>query len=421
MNTMVPPGLLLVRRRCARPAKKRNEQPVLTVRMLGGYTIDPPVPHLGVRLYDVGLPADFTLGPYSQNLQEHPDDSAGTGRLRPDVLAVTPRFEELAAHGDVGDLTTAADAAMGAAARWRSCLVVVSEAVEQLWRRGVRLANRRGSAAESWPRLAAVSPGLWGDPRVLSAPDGHSPSDELASCAAEVGVLVGSVAPLDAAPGPAERSGGPTVLFGEEPADWPAEPAESGLLDGLPDPRGAGETLPGASGQAPRAARPEAPAASLAEFIAGLGGAVEFRDVARGLDEQTGELTFRTLDFTLGGAPRRLSRRVPASPRRRASQTGWVATTRARSPRPSAPAGSVRSRSSRSPSARSVAALRMRSCARSSRADRDGCHNGAIGYRETGRSQIAVEFPRGADERTWAAPSGREELRMLITWTERTT
>ncbi|OJF15762.1 hypothetical protein [Couchioplanes caeruleus] len=119
----------------------RREPAVLTVAMLASYTVDPIVPYLGVGLHDVGLTAAPTVGPFNQIVQQCLDDDGEVARLAPDVLVVAPRFEELWSRAPLAgspdpetyarDLLFLADTALGAAERWRSCLVFVLPAVPE--------------------------------------------------------------------------------------------------------------------------------------------------------------------------------------------------------------------------------------------------------------------------------------------------
>lgn len=103
-----------------------DARPLLNIGLLASYTIDPVLPYLGVALHDAGLPAAFTTGPYNQIVQQCLDDSSEMALVKPDVLVVAPRFEEL---GD--ELLTVLDTAVAAARRWGSFLVVVLPAVPE--------------------------------------------------------------------------------------------------------------------------------------------------------------------------------------------------------------------------------------------------------------------------------------------------
>ncbi|MET9225458.1 hypothetical protein [Lentzea sp. NPDC003310] len=105
---------------------RTDVRPVVRVGLLASYTIDPLVPHLGVALHDAGLPVAFDTAPYNQIVRQCLDDTSEMARVKPDVLVVAPRFEEL---GD--ELLTAVDAAVSAARRWGSFLVVVLPAVPE--------------------------------------------------------------------------------------------------------------------------------------------------------------------------------------------------------------------------------------------------------------------------------------------------
>ncbi|TMC12075.1 MAG: hypothetical protein E6J41_03850 [Chloroflexi bacterium] len=101
----------------------------LRVALLASYTIDPLAPYLGVLLEEAGHPAEIEIGPYNQIVQQCLDAASQTAATRPDVVVVSPRFEELA--GQAGDLLAVADAAVAAVRRWRACLVFVLPAVPE--------------------------------------------------------------------------------------------------------------------------------------------------------------------------------------------------------------------------------------------------------------------------------------------------
>ncbi|MDX3662216.1 hypothetical protein PV646_33350 [Streptomyces sp. ID05-26A] len=105
---------------------RTDVRPVVRVGLLASYTIDPLMPHLGVALHEAGLPVAFETAPYNQIVRQCLDDASEMALARPDVLVVAPRFEEL---GD--ELLTAVDAAVSAARRWKSFLVVVLPAVPE--------------------------------------------------------------------------------------------------------------------------------------------------------------------------------------------------------------------------------------------------------------------------------------------------
>jgi FkbH-like protein len=169
-NTFRPSDLLSLRSRWARLSGGGSAPAGTTVRLLASYTIDPLVPYLGVRLHDADLPADLSVGPYHQILQQCLDDTSDTGRLRPAVLVVAPRLEDYAADGGARDLVHLADVALAAAARWRSCLVFVLPAVPEQRPYGVGDGGRRtgtaATAAAVRERLRAV---FSGRPNVLLA------------------------------------------------------------------------------------------------------------------------------------------------------------------------------------------------------------------------------------------------------------
>ena len=121
-------GLLAVRSRWRR---SRAETPLLRVGLLASYTVDPLVPYLGVGLLDAGLPAQVTVGPYNQIVQQCADPDSAFARERPDVVVVAPRFEELSTVDALADLAELADTAVAAARRWASALLFVLPAVPE--------------------------------------------------------------------------------------------------------------------------------------------------------------------------------------------------------------------------------------------------------------------------------------------------
>ncbi|MEU8931998.1 hypothetical protein AB0D30_19170 [Streptomyces sp. NPDC048409] len=164
------PDLLALRTRWTRLSGASGASPAATsVRLLASYTVDPLVPYIGVPLHDAGVPADLSVGPYHQILQQCLDDASDTGRLRPDVLVVAPRPEDYG-DGDGRDLEEIAAAALAAAGRWRSCLVFVLPAVPEPRTHGVGDEGRRtgtaASAAAVRERLRAM---LANRPNVLLA------------------------------------------------------------------------------------------------------------------------------------------------------------------------------------------------------------------------------------------------------------
>lgn len=163
------PDLLALRTRWTRLSGDGSVPDATTVRLLASYTIDPLVPYTGVRLHDTGVPAELSVGPYHQILQQCLDDASDTGRLRPDVLVVAPRLEDYT-DGDGRDLVHIADAALAAARRWRSCLVFVLPAVPEQRPYGVGDAGRRtGTAAIAAAVRERLRAMLSGRPNVLLA------------------------------------------------------------------------------------------------------------------------------------------------------------------------------------------------------------------------------------------------------------
>jgi hypothetical protein len=124
-----PGGLLAVRSRWRRTSRQ-PPPPLLRTALLASYTIDPLVPYLGMALHDAGLPTSLWVGPYHQIVQQCLDDAGQTAQLRPDVLVVAPRFEDLGSGPQAGgELASFADAALAAGRRWRCCLVFVLPAI----------------------------------------------------------------------------------------------------------------------------------------------------------------------------------------------------------------------------------------------------------------------------------------------------
>lgn len=65
------------------------------VRLLGTFTLDTFVPHLGTALAELGVPADVTVGPFNRIVRECLDPDSETAAAAPDVLVVWPRLEDL--------------------------------------------------------------------------------------------------------------------------------------------------------------------------------------------------------------------------------------------------------------------------------------------------------------------------------------
>jgi GNAT superfamily N-acetyltransferase len=127
-----PSGTALLRAR-SRWQRTRAEPPVLGIRVLASYTVDPLVPYLGVGLLDAGLPPSIRVGRYNQIVQQCVD-GFDEG---PDVLVVAPRFEEIwpddadptRRRESAEELFTIADTAVAAAGRWGCALVFVLPAI----------------------------------------------------------------------------------------------------------------------------------------------------------------------------------------------------------------------------------------------------------------------------------------------------
>jgi predicted enzyme involved in methoxymalonyl-ACP biosynthesis len=314
-------------------------RPVVSVGLLASYTIDPVLPYLGVALHDAGLPVSFTTGPFNQIVQQCLDDNSVMASTRPDVLVVAPRFEEL---GD--ELLTAVDAAVAAARRWGSFLVLVLPAVPEERVYGHLDDGRAGGTAarayevrEAVRALAADRPDAWvvdaeQAVRFVGTGKAHHaamfkfakiPYTEavFAELAAQLaGVLRAvygatprvvvvdqeSVAAFDEPVRRLRESGAQVVVgacqvsesavlleLGPKPDAWPGELHRSGLLDRLPPPEAAPQ-------RAQRVHRAGQTTVSLADFVAGLNVEVDLRPVGPDSSAKAVEVVSRAKDFTLG-------------------------------------------------------------------------------------------------------------------------
>src|SRR5258708_7087039 len=124
----MPTSALETRRRWREISPTPRPSP-LRVGLLASYTIDPRARCLGVLLEEAGHPAEIGIGPYNQIVQQCLDEASQTAAMGPDVVVVSPRFEELA--GQAGDLLAVSDAAVAAARRWRARLGLVLPALAQ--------------------------------------------------------------------------------------------------------------------------------------------------------------------------------------------------------------------------------------------------------------------------------------------------
>lgn len=311
-------------------------RPVVSVGLLATYTIDPVLPYLGVALHDAGLPVSFRTGPFNQIVQQCLDDTSEMASARPDVLVVAPRFEELGS-----ELLTVVDAAVAAARRWGSFLVVVLPAVPEERVYGHLDDGRaNGTAAQAYEARETVRALVAGRPdawvvdaeqavRFVGTGKAHHatmfkfakiPYTEavFAELAAQLaGVLRAvygatprvvvveqeSVAAFDE-PLRLLRESGARVVVGEEqvaesavllrlgakPDAWPGELRRSGLLDRLPPPEPAPQ----------RAHRAAQATVSLADFVAGLNVEVDLQPVGPDSAAKVVEVVSRAKDFTLG-------------------------------------------------------------------------------------------------------------------------
>lgn len=111
--------------------------PDIRIRLLGSFTLDTLVPHLGLALHGLGICAEITVGPFNQILQECADPQSETAQMGPDMLVVWARLEETGGgtaesqpdipveNGRPSGLNDVVSAAKSAAARLGSRLVVV--------------------------------------------------------------------------------------------------------------------------------------------------------------------------------------------------------------------------------------------------------------------------------------------------------
>ncbi|MDX8031973.1 hypothetical protein SK803_17245 [Lentzea sp. BCCO 10_0856] len=315
---------------------RTDVRPLVSVGLLASYTIDPVLPYLGVALHDAGLPVSFHTAPFNQIVRQCLDDSSVMSVARPDVLVVAPRFEELGA-----ELLTVVDAAVAAARRWGSFLVVVLPAVPEERVYGHLDDGRaNGTAAQAYEAretvraLVADRPDAWvvdaeQAVRSVGTRKAHHatmfkfakiPYTEavFAELAAQLaGVLRAvygvtprvvvveqeSVAAFDEPLRLLRESGAQVVVGAEQVAEsavllrlgakaeaWPGELLRSGLLDRLPPPEAAPQ----------RARRPAQTTVSLADFVAGLNVEVDLEPVGPGSSAKAVEVVSRAKDFTLG-------------------------------------------------------------------------------------------------------------------------
>ncbi|WP_394618989.1 hypothetical protein JNUCC0626_07780 [Lentzea sp. JNUCC 0626] len=325
---------------------RTDVRPVVRVGLLASYTIDPLAPHLGVALHDAGLPVAFDTAPYNQIVRQCLDDASEMARVRPDVLIVAPRFEEL---GD--ELLTAVDAAVSAARRWRSFLVVVLPAVPEDRPFGQLDDGRAaGTAATAYEVRETIRAELAGRPDawvvdaeravravgtakahhaamfkfakipyteavfgelgaqlagVLRAVHGVTPRlvvvdedpalEEPVRWLRESGARLVVRAPDEEIADVAAREGVPAesavlLTLDGKPDEWRAEVARSGLLDRIPSP----------DRTARRVRHSAREAVSLDDFVAGLNVEVELEPVGPESAAKVAEVVCRAKDFTLG-------------------------------------------------------------------------------------------------------------------------
>ncbi|OLF14428.1 hypothetical protein BLA60_04730 [Actinophytocola xinjiangensis] len=92
---------------------RSGRRPDVRVRLLGSFTMDAVLPHLGTALADLGVVAEITAGPFNQIVQECVDPRSETAALEPDVLVVWPRLEEFWGEGGLDEVASAATMAAG--------------------------------------------------------------------------------------------------------------------------------------------------------------------------------------------------------------------------------------------------------------------------------------------------------------------
>ncbi|USX53880.1 hypothetical protein [Lentzea sp. HUAS12] len=325
---------------------RTDVRPVVRVGLLASYTIDPLTPYLGVALHDAGLPVAFDTAPYNQIVRQCLDDASEMARAKPDVLVVAPRFEEL---GD--ELLTAVDAAVSAARRWKSFLVVVLPAVPEdrpsgqlddgraagtaalahearetiraelagrpdAWVvdaeravRAVGTAKAHHAAmfkfakipyteavfGELGGQLAGVLRAVYGLTPRLVVVDEDPALDEPVRWLRESGARLVVRAAGEEIADVAAREGVPAesavlLTLGGKPDAWRDEVARSGLLDRLPAP----------DRTAPRVRHSTRETVSLDDFMAGLNVEVELEPVGPETVAKVVEVVSRAKDFTLG-------------------------------------------------------------------------------------------------------------------------
>ena len=145
---------LAERRLAWRAIERSRPNPELRIAILSTFTAEPLKPYLGLALDRRGLTPSLNVGPYAQISQECLNPSGTTAALRPDIVVVWPRLEDLWAgkrlplddDGDayIDDLDCLADNALRVR-DWGATLVFVLPAVPDVRPLGVGDAgNARG-------------------------------------------------------------------------------------------------------------------------------------------------------------------------------------------------------------------------------------------------------------------------------------
>ncbi|MEV4118852.1 hypothetical protein [Micromonospora sp. NPDC049645] len=164
---------LLARRTRWQAVTRQPPTPVLRVALLASYTVDPLVPYLGLGLHDAGVPADLSVGPFQQVVQQCLATDGFLADARPDVLVVAQRLEEAGDPGPAGagwttELLAGAEAAVSAARRRGALLVYVLPAVPGTRPHGPADAMRAdGVTASATAVRERLRDRLAGDPGVL--------------------------------------------------------------------------------------------------------------------------------------------------------------------------------------------------------------------------------------------------------------
>ncbi|NBE97999.1 HAD-IIIC family phosphatase [Nonomuraea sp. KC401] len=134
------------------------DRDAVRVTVLAAFTVDTFVPHLGVALAELGVPAAFTVGPYNQIVRECVARDSMTSRSAPDILLVWPRLEELSPAGR--------HAPVPGGDGWSGPLLDVVEAALQA---GTRLGAQVLFVLPAIPEVQPLGAGDASDPHGVSA------------------------------------------------------------------------------------------------------------------------------------------------------------------------------------------------------------------------------------------------------------